>query len=114
MGKHFTACFDKTKVVGGNEGISLLIKNGKSDSVLEIGSIGVTQLFRTGKAEPSQQPPERNENQTEPENRAGMGKYVRADVFSVERLEPGAGRVSLQFLSGTEMGNGPTRQESRV
>jgi hypothetical protein len=48
MGKHFTSCFDKTRVAGGNEGVSILIKKAASASELEITTDRLDPVFGFG------------------------------------------------------------------
>ncbi|MDB6035961.1 MAG: hypothetical protein JWM16_6299 [Verrucomicrobiales bacterium] len=90
MGKHFTAFFDKTKVVGGNEGLSLLIKNGKSDSELEIATDGARVVFRMAEA-------------SRPYDRAEKEKLFAAvltDLVAVfgNRLFPVSGYLEGRFI----------------
>ncbi|MDQ3000897.1 MAG: hypothetical protein M3Y08_06510 [Fibrobacterota bacterium] len=48
MGKHFSAYFDKTRVAGGNEGISIRIRRAASGSNLEITTDRLDPVFDLG------------------------------------------------------------------
>jgi hypothetical protein len=50
LGKHFSGYFDKTKIAGGNQGISLFFRLAASGSELEIATDGGWPLFRIGAA----------------------------------------------------------------
>jgi hypothetical protein len=48
LGKHFTSRFDKTRVAGGNEGVSIRIRRAESDSELEITTDRLDPYFDFG------------------------------------------------------------------
>lgn len=48
MGKHFSAYFDKTRVAGGNEGVSIRIRRAVSESELEITTDRLDPIFELG------------------------------------------------------------------
>ncbi|MEO7427016.1 MAG: hypothetical protein ABI036_17645 [Fibrobacteria bacterium] len=50
LGKHFSGYFDKTKIAGGNQGISLFFRLAASGSELEIATDGCQAAFRIGAA----------------------------------------------------------------
>ena len=90
LGKHFTACFDKTKVVGGNEGLSLLIRNGRTGSELEIATDGARVAIRIGEAS---LPYERDEKEK-------LFAAVLADLVGVftDRLFPATGYLEDRLV----------------
>ena len=49
MGKHFASRFDKTRVAGGNEGVSIRIRRAESDSELEITTDRLDPYIAFGK-----------------------------------------------------------------
>ncbi|MDB5102414.1 MAG: hypothetical protein JWP91_103 [Fibrobacteres bacterium] len=51
LGKHFSAYFDKTKVGGGHQGLSISILNLKHGSELEVTTDGARVRLRSGSAE---------------------------------------------------------------
>jgi hypothetical protein len=50
MGKHFSGRFDKTRVAGGNEGLSIRIRRAESGSELEISTDRLDPVFAFGPA----------------------------------------------------------------
>lgn len=92
LGKHFTACFDKTKVAGGNEGLSLLIRKTSSGSELEIATDGAKVVFRMGDAE-------RAYDRAEAE---ALFATVLSDLVSIfcGRLFPVSGYREGKFIGG--------------
>jgi hypothetical protein len=50
MGKHFPSRFDKTRVAGGNEGVSIRIRRAESASELEIATDRLDPVFTFGPA----------------------------------------------------------------
>ncbi|MDB5049619.1 MAG: hypothetical protein JWO30_2690 [Fibrobacteres bacterium] len=93
LGKHFTSCFDKTKIAGGNEGLSVTIRNGKSDSGLEIDTDRARVTFRIAGVP-------RNFDKDADKN--SLFSQVMADLVCIfeNRLYPVIGYKEDKFLAG--------------
>ncbi len=95
LGKHFPGCFDRTKVVGGNGGLSLILRRGGGgyDSELEISTDRCRAAYRIG--EVTHDPGCHGDRQ-------GMFSAVMGDLIAIfsDRLFAVSGYASGKFLAG--------------